>query len=190
MAVNALPTTNPSERQAKQKHNLPNTMAIHTDPSTLAEEAIDEYLAAAKACVDSRKPDGGILGYPATLLLFCVVNALGNVLRNVDVTIEGKKQRITRGEPFRVLNHSILKQSLTHEQIKRIEHAYRNPLIHSALLLPQVGLTPDPSAPAIDFAGGEVWVSVPRLWELVTAAWKEFDRSKISEAIKTFHLSD
>jgi len=164
-------------------------MAIHSHPSTLAEEAIDEYLAAAKACIDSRKPDGGILGYPATLLLFCVVNAFGNFLRNEDVIIEGKKQRITGGEPFRVLNHLILKQALTHKQIKDIEHAYRNPLAHSALLLPQVGLTPDPSAPAIAFKKGEVWISVPRLYELVAAAWAVFDRSTISKAIKTFHLA-
>ena len=28
-------------------------------------------------CIDARKQDGGIYGYPATLLLFCAFNALG-----------------------------------------------------------------------------------------------------------------
>ena len=41
-------------------------------------EAIDEYLAIAEHCVSMHKANGGIYGYPAVLLLFCVIDALRN----------------------------------------------------------------------------------------------------------------
>jgi hypothetical protein len=71
---------------------------------TLAIEAIDEYLLVARHCVEQQKPQSGIFGYPAALLLLCIVNALGTYLRNEEVVINGKKQRIITGELFRVFN--------------------------------------------------------------------------------------
>lgn len=44
----------------------------------MAIEAIEEYLAIAEHCVTSDKGNGGIYGYPAVLLLLCVVDALSN----------------------------------------------------------------------------------------------------------------
>src|SRR5947209_2420992 len=119
-------------------------MAIHEHLSTMAIEAIDEYFEVARYCVEQQKPQGGIFGYPATLLLLCVVNALGTYLRKERVVIEGKEQPITQGEPFRVFNHSILNLNLTMEQIKKIEKAYRNQLAHAALIEPGAWLTPAP----------------------------------------------
>ena len=55
-------------------------MAIHLKASSLAIEAIEEYLTIAEYCIAAKKDDGGIYGYPATLLLFCVVNVMGNNL--------------------------------------------------------------------------------------------------------------
>ncbi|MGA8313444.1 MAG: hypothetical protein WB755_25700 [Terriglobales bacterium] len=74
-------------------------MSVQPNPWSLAEEAIREYLLASRICVEHRTQDGGILGYPAALLLLCIVNALGIYLRGEEVVIEGKKQQITRGSP-------------------------------------------------------------------------------------------
>jgi hypothetical protein len=163
-------------------------MAIHKHLSTLAVEAIDEYLHIARQCAEQLKAGGGIFGYPAALLLLCVVNALGTYLRNEEVVIDGKKQRITEGEPFRVLNHSILNQNLTMTQIKKIERAYRNQLAHAALLEPGAWLTPQATSSPFMFSGDEVAISVPTLRQVVESAWNRFDRDKIKQAVDKFRL--
>jgi hypothetical protein len=83
-----------SQRAEGRKSGI---MASHKKLWTMAVEGIDEYLTAAHMCLDHRKPDGGCLGYPATLLLLCVVNALGTYLTGDDAMIDGKLVRITRG---------------------------------------------------------------------------------------------
>jgi hypothetical protein len=95
-----------------------NEMAIHQQPAGLSIEAIDEYIRASAWCLDFRKPDGGCLGYPATLLLFCVVDAVGRYL-----ALE-KLNNIPKREPFFVLNHPSFGLTLTPEQIKRLEWWY------------------------------------------------------------------
>jgi hypothetical protein len=154
-------------------------MAEHQHSWALAEEAIEEYLLAPRHCLAHQKPDGGVLGYPAALLLLCTINALGTYLRNEDVTINGRNQTITAGEPFRVLNHPLLNQNLSDEQIKRIEKAFRNPLAHNALIASGVGLTPAEASSPFKFPNKEVWISVPTLYELVAHAWAHFDKTKI-----------
>jgi hypothetical protein len=53
----------------------------HFTPEQLSKEVIEDYLVATKICIDYKKPDGiNILGYPATALLFCIVDALGHAL--------------------------------------------------------------------------------------------------------------
>src|SRR4051812_49746465 len=99
----------------------------------MAVEAIEEYLATAEMCQAAKKTDGGCLGYPATLLLFCIVNALGCFLCGDTVQIDGRTQKITKGEPFRVLNHDIFGLNLESVQIKLLEKAYRNTLAHNAI---------------------------------------------------------
>lgn len=165
-------------------------MSEHLNPWSLAEEAIEEYLTASRSCLDYKKQDSGCLGYPSVLLLLCIVNALGTYLRNEDVIIEGKKQQITRGKPFRVLNHPLFKQDLTDAQIGRIEEASRNRLAHNALIDPGVVLTPVTTGFAFKFTDNDdVWISVPVLHAVVADAWTHFDKSKIKYAIETFRLS-
>jgi hypothetical protein len=41
-------------------------MTVHTTFAGLGREVIGEFLIAARMCVDYKKLDGGILGYPAT----------------------------------------------------------------------------------------------------------------------------
>ncbi len=124
------------------------------------------------------------------LLLLCIVNALGTYLRNEDVIIDGKKQQITRGKPFRVLNHPLFKQNLTDAQIGRIEEASRNRLAHNALIDVGVVLTPVKTGFAFKFTDNDhVWISVPLLYTVVADAWTQFDKAKIKYAIETFRLS-
>ena len=52
-------------------------MAVHLSLDALAVEAIEENLAVSAHCLFFVKQDGGCHGYPATLLLFCVTDALG-----------------------------------------------------------------------------------------------------------------
>src|SRR5712692_1182262 len=157
-------------------------MAIHTNLWTLAEEAIDEYILTAQHCLEYRKSDGGCLGYPSALLLLCVVNAIGTYLRNEPVLINGRRQLITRGEPFRVLNHEILKQTLTQGQIKTVEKAYRNLLAHNAMLAPDSWLLPGKGSTVFVFQNGRVGIYVVSLFEMVLHAWGAFDKSKIKQA--------
>ena len=149
-------------------------MAIHTEPAGLSVEVIDEYLKASELCLNFRKSDGGCLGYPATLLLFCVVNAIGGYLA-LD-----KQSRIPKGEPFLVLNHSCFGMALTPVQIKRLELWCRNALAHNAVLAPGTCLSGEDGKP-LDFAanGDPIKVRVFALNRLVAQAWQRFDKGLI-----------
>ncbi len=165
-------------------------MSEHVNPWALAEEAIEEYLTASKSCLEHKKQDGGCLGYPAVLLLLCIVDALGTYLRNEEVIIAGRKQQITHGTPFRVLNHPLFTQDLTQAQIDRIAEASRNRLAHNALIDVGVVLTPVETASAFNFSNNnDVCISVPTLYAVVADAWSHFDKTKIKYAIETFRLS-
>ena len=92
------------------------------------------HLFTIRACLSHRKPDGGCLGFPSTLMMLCLIDAFGTYLRGEEVVIDGKGQKITRGEPFRVLNHALFGLKLTSRQIKTIEQSYRNRLAHNAMI--------------------------------------------------------
>src|SRR5687768_4802798 len=118
-------------------------MALHPNAASMTIEAIEEYLLAAKICLGHQKEDGGGLGYPSTLLLFCVVEALGTYL-------------IKEKEPFRVLNTPCFGLTLEVEQIKQLEKWYRNPLAHNAMIVPGVCLTLESTGEPFAFsASGE-----------------------------------
>ena len=105
-------------------------MAIHRELPGLSVEVIDEYIRASQLCLEFRKRDGGCLGYPAVIRLFCVIDALGGYLA-LD-----KRNKIRRKEPFFVLIHPCFGLALTGDQIKRLEWWYRNGLAHNAALPP------------------------------------------------------
>src|SRR5262249_4603134 len=148
-----------------------------------AKEVIDEYLLTARQCLDHRKEDGGCLGYPATLLLLSVVNALGTYLRQDLVLISGKQQKITPGEPFRALNHPLFDQRLTLQQIKTVEHSYRNLLSHNAMMSQDHFLIPGKGGPPFAFQNGQVRISVESCYEMVSRAWNGFDKDRIKLAV-------
>jgi hypothetical protein len=113
------------------------------------------------------------LGYPATLLLFCVVDAIGRYLA-LD-----KRNNIPKREPFFVLNHSYFGLTLTSDQIKRLEWWYRNGLAHNAALPPGTGLTGEDGAPFEFATNSDPVIRVFSFQRLVRAAWEAFDRSLI-----------
>jgi hypothetical protein len=140
----------------------------------LSKEAMEEYLTIAEYCLIARKGDSGAYGYPAALLLLCIVNALGVYLEGENVRIDGKDRKITRGEPFYVLNHLSLglDEQLTQDQIKYVERALRNRLAHNVMLAPGSYLNAEEDSDAVVFEGATVEVRLKPLLRAVRRAWK------------------
>lgn len=142
-------------------------MATHPDVNSLSIDAIEEYLEIAKVSIDRRKPDGGIYGYPAALLLFCVIDALGASLT-------------TGNEHFMVLKQSPFNCKLDNQQVKSLEKWYRNPLAHNAMIAPGVCLSPEDGADPFHFDRNEpVLIRVTALYNLVNTAWRQVDKSTL-----------
>ena len=53
-------------------------MATHDRLQLMSIEPIEEYLAIAEYCMTARKRGVGVYGYPAVLLLCCVVDYAGH----------------------------------------------------------------------------------------------------------------
>jgi hypothetical protein len=143
-------------------------MAIHSNVNSLTIEAIEEYLDIAKLCISSRKQDGGIYGYPATLLLFSVINAIG-------------KSQIAGNEPFRVLQENPFNCQLNDRQIKQLEQWYRNLLVHNGMIAPGACLSPEDGGEPFKIDSGEsVIIRVKPLYKLVRDAWDQVDKAKVN----------
>jgi hypothetical protein len=125
-------------------------------------------------CLNHRKADGGCLGYSATLLLLCIVDALGGYLA-LD-----KINDIPKREPFRVFNHLLFGLTLTTDQIKRLEWWYRNGLANNASLPPGTCLTGEEGQP-FEFAvnGDPIKIRIFSFHRLVQGAWDQFDKNLI-----------
>lgn len=147
-------------------------MAVHPNATSLTVEVIEEYLDIAKMCIATRKPDGGIYGYPATLLLFCVINALGNSL-------------IGGNEPFRLLKQAPFKCGLDDRQVKQLEQWYRNLLAHNGMIAPGTCLSPDDSGAPFSFDTEElVLIRVKPLYAMVRSAWERIDKTRLNSGWK------
>jgi hypothetical protein len=148
-------------------------MAIHPNANSLAVEVIEEYLEVAKMCIDARKQDGGIHGYSATLLLFCVINALGASL-------------LKGNEPFQILMKPPFNCNLSMDQVKKLEIWYRNLLAHNGMIAPGVLLSPEDGAKAFHFEHDEpVLIRVRSLYSLVRAAWQQVDKVNLNSEWKS-----
>ncbi len=157
-------------------------MAIHNNLSTMAIEGINEYLAASQICLRHRKADGGCLGYPAALMLFCVVNALGNYLSGDAIVVETKKRKVTRREPFLVLNHGYFGLGLKHTEIKTLEKSYRNALAHTAIIEPGAALLALDDDPPFCFPEiGVVEIRLCAFYRHVARAWDKFPKERIDQ---------
>jgi hypothetical protein len=143
-------------------------MAIHTNSNSLTAEVIEEYLNIANLCIATKKQDGGIYGYPATLPLFCVINAIGSSL-------------IAGNEPFHVLKQAPFNCGLDDREIKRLEKWHRNLLVHNGMIAPGTCLSPDDSGAPFTFRSEEpVLIRVKPLYNLVRSAWEQVDKVKLS----------
>ena len=162
-------------------------MALHASFYTMATEAIDEYLQASEDCLNFAKRDSGVLGYPATLLLFCVANALGVYLSGESITIAGRPQKITAKEPFRVLNHECFGLRLDHDQIKRLEKVYRNALAHTAIIDLGATLVAHVDGPVFIFRRNGVRINLQSFQKLVAAAWSQFPKERIKSWAERHH---
>ena len=143
-------------------------MAIHPNSSSLTVEVIEEYLDIANLCINTKKPDGGIYGYPATLLLFCVIEALGTGLR---------KDK----NPFQVLREPPFNCTLSFDQVKDLKEWYRNPLAHNGMIVPGICLSPEDSGAPFTFSSNQpVLIRVKSLYDLVHGAWRQLSKGKLN----------
>ena len=106
---------------------------------------LSEYLEAARVCLeyqkDERWPGPGCLGFPAGLLLFSVVDAIGSYVRGSSEVfdIDGKQRPIkhTGKEHFFVLNGAeYYGQALSEREIDHLYGEFRSLLAHNALFTP------------------------------------------------------
>jgi hypothetical protein len=113
----------------------------------MLRESLKEYLKVAEYCIQFRKgPEewgaagaGGCYGYPAAVMLFCIVDAIGSYHRGrkeFKVLIDGKEKSIKNdgSQYFYVLNSKYYNQVLSKSDIERLYGNYRSLLIHNAAI--------------------------------------------------------
>ncbi len=128
-------------------------------------EAIEEYLSIAEHCVTTPKASGGVYGYPAVLLLCCIVDALSNYAGHPENSL-GELQSIL---------------SLTGNQVKDFKNWYRNLLAHQAIIMPGTQLWAEPNGSAIEFGskGEPTVIRVSPFYRAVREWWNRFDKASV-----------
>ena len=134
-------------------------------------EAVEEHLCVAEWCISNHKADGGIYGYSAATLLFCVVEAIGRCLR---------RDR----EPFQILSVNPFNLKLSITEIGQIKTWYRNLLMHNAIIAPGVCMTSEDTGNPIEM-GKPVTIRVKPLFALVRRSWDQLDKKKLEPAKRT-----
>ena len=144
-------------------------MAQHQTLKGLGTEIMEDFLAAAKLCVEARKgDDGSILGYPATMLLLSITDAIGHGL---DVGSGHTRLVVLKHPPFSELLAKC-GQELNAKHIKNLIQWYRNALAHSGLIAPGVALTHEADGLPFGFSCDELTrIRVPVFYHVVKDAW-------------------
>jgi len=111
------------------------------------------------------KPTGGVYGYPAVLLLCCVVDALSNYA----------------GHPQNSLGELQSILSVTSKQVKDFKNWYRNLLAHQAIIMPGTQLSPESIGGVIEFGstGEPTIIRVIPFYQAVKTWWNGFDKASI-----------
>ncbi len=91
-------------------------MTIHTDYDEQAKDVIEEYILAANILLESKKENGGVYGYAALVLIFSVIDAVG------------QSDKPTNGANLKCLKE--IQSNLTEKNIEQITQWFRNSLIH------------------------------------------------------------
>jgi hypothetical protein len=168
-------------------------MAIHRKKLGLAKESINEMLHVAEYTVTYRKTDkakwgdnatGGILGYPATVILFSIIDCLGSYFANdpkFTVIIDKKERKIKNArQHIYILNSKYFNLNLSQIDLDNIYENVRSTLTHNSLLpegyILQVGENEKiPFNIAVnEFDKRIYFINVIRLFEITKKAIEEF----------------
>jgi len=122
-------------------------MAIHGNKIGLVKESLIEMLHLAEYAVTYRKTDkaiwgdnatGGILGFPATVVLFSIIDCLGSYFannENFNVVIDGKSCFIRNAsQHIYILNSRYFNLDLSKIDLDNIYGNVRSPVTHNSLL--------------------------------------------------------
>jgi hypothetical protein len=135
----------------------------------MSVEGIEECLAIAEHSVTARKTNGGIYGFPAVLLLFCIVDAL-----SVNTGARAHSlQEITSIIP-----------GLTEKQIRNLRRWYRDLLVHQAVIAPGTLLSDSDGCP-IEFnsRGEPTHIRVVPFYQAVKSRWESFNQSTLNPKV-------
>lgn len=162
-------------------------MAVHSTTASLLKESLTEFVRAAEFCVAYRKDDkwgqaqvGGILGYPAVALLFCVADSIGSYHRGKPgfvVLVDGKNVPITNASHhhFYIFNSEYYGLALTESSIKKLHKNYRSLLLHnSALAMNHVLFCGDQADPPFILDSSKIHVNVPAFLRVSQASLLKF----------------
>lgn len=138
----------------------------HKTPASMLIESLDEQLYTVEFCLQYWKNDremwpephsSGVLGMPAAILLFSIVDAIGGYFkgnRNImlKIPIDGKMQPI-RGASYRhfyILNSDYFGLCLTDKEIKQFYDFGRSRLMHNGVLGKEVTLSLSDKIPFLE----------------------------------------
>jgi len=122
-------------------------MAIHRKKLGLAKESINEMLHIAEYAVTYRKTDktkwgdnatGGILGFPAIVVLFSIIDCLGSYFANNEkftVIVDGRERTIkSTSQHIYILNSKYFNLDLSRIDLDNIYNNVRSTLTHNSML--------------------------------------------------------
>lgn len=122
-------------------------MAIHDQKVELLKESLLEMLHVAEYAINYRKTDkakwadnatGGMLGYPAMVVLFSIIDCLGSVLAGnskVTVLIDGKNRDIKNtSQHIYILNSKYFNLDLSQIDLDCVYKNVRSTLTHNSIL--------------------------------------------------------
>jgi hypothetical protein len=187
-------------------------MAIHGKKLGLSKEYIYEMLHVAEYCVTYRKNDkaqwgnnatGGILGFPATIILFSIIDCIGSYFRNdpnFSVKIDDRDWIINKpNQHIYILNSKYFNLTLRQHDLDNIYNNVRSTLTHNSLLpegyFLQVGENEDlPFNIALNEYDKIIYfINVIKLFEFTKAAVEQFmgdlDKGEFKFESSTIHAN-
>jgi hypothetical protein len=162
-------------------------MAIHPDLKSMLRESLPEYLHVAEHCVAYKKDatwpvaaPGGCLGYPAAVMMFAILDAIGSYHRgdsSLPLSVDGRSVTIRSDgfQHFYILNSDYYDQALPGPTIKSLYDRFRSLLVHNAALAPESFLLNFPGHHVpFPISNDRQCVNLPPFLELSRRALKRF----------------
>jgi|GEM_PF-4519007 len=148
---------------------------LHSKAADMLTAAVEEYLEIAKRSAWDKELN--CFGYPATLLILCVIEQIGQLHASEVVQIPNEKGKIetrevTRKNPWPILNHSLFNMNLSLKHIQLVKELVRNPLAHQVFLERGAVLIPDSAEPPeIKVIDKRLYIDVRGLQKKTSRAW-------------------